>query len=98
MVYRAAVVSVIAFTVPGLDTADFPVSPAQAAYTVIGEPFTIPDYWADLLATVSQDQSRLNLSGVCIDLTAGADGFSEGGVISKMTRLVPCSPFFRKLS
>ena len=66
------------FTLPGLDPADFPVSPAQTAHAAIGEPFAIPDRWADLLPAVSQDQSRLNLSGVCIDLTAGYCVSSDG--------------------
>lgn len=66
------------FTLPGLDPADFPASPAQSAHTAIGEPFAIPNRWADLLPAVSQDQSRLNLSGVCIDLTAGYCVSSDG--------------------
>jgi DNA polymerase III sliding clamp (beta) subunit (PCNA family) len=66
------------FTLPGLDPADFPGSSAQAAHTAIGEPFTLPDHWADLLPAVSQDQSRLNLSGVCIDLAAGYCVSSDG--------------------
>jgi DNA polymerase III sliding clamp (beta) subunit (PCNA family) len=66
------------FSLPGLDPVDFPGSPAQAAHAVIGEPFAIPARWVDLLPAASQDQSRLNLSGVCIDLTAGYCVSSDG--------------------
>jgi hypothetical protein len=66
------------FTLPGLDPADFPVSAAQSAQAAIGKPFPIPERWADLLPAVSQDQSRLNLSGICIDLDTGYCVSSDG--------------------
>lgn len=66
------------FTLPGLDPADFPVALAQSAQAAIGDPFVIPDRWADLLPAVSLDHSRLNLSGVCIDVDAGYCVSSDG--------------------
>jgi DNA polymerase III sliding clamp (beta) subunit (PCNA family) len=66
------------FTLPGMDPQEFPASPARAVQQQIGEAFLVPERWADLLPAMSPDETRLNLSGVYIDLAAGYCVSSDG--------------------
>jgi len=59
------------FTLPGLEPQEFPAAPARAVQPQSGEPFLVPERWVDLLPAMSPDETRLNLSGVCLDLAAG---------------------------
>jgi len=65
-------------TLPGLDPQEFPASPARAAHKPSGEPLVVPARWATLLPALSRDQTRLPLTGVCLDLAAGYCVSSDG--------------------
>jgi DNA polymerase III sliding clamp (beta) subunit (PCNA family) len=66
------------FTLPGMDPKEFPASPARTVQQQIGEAFPVPERWTDVLPAASPDETRLNLSGVCIDLAAGYCVSSDG--------------------
>jgi len=66
------------FTLPTMDPAEFPSPPARTAQERLGEAFPLPARWADLLPAVSPDETRLHLSGVCLDLAAGYCVSSDG--------------------
>src|SRR5262249_51309824 len=66
------------FTLPGLDPKEFPASPARTVQQQIGETFLVPERWVDVLPAMSPDETRLNLSGVYIDLAAGYYVSSDG--------------------
>jgi DNA polymerase III sliding clamp (beta) subunit (PCNA family) len=66
------------FTLPEMEPQEFPASPARTAQGQIGETFLVPARWADLLPAVSPDETRLTLSGVCIDLAEGYCVSSDG--------------------
>jgi DNA polymerase III sliding clamp (beta) subunit (PCNA family) len=66
------------FTLPGMDPQEFPASPARAVQQQIGEAFPVPERWVDVLPAMSVDETRINLSGVCIDLAAGYCVSSDG--------------------
>jgi DNA polymerase III sliding clamp (beta) subunit (PCNA family) len=66
------------FTLPGMDPKEFPASLARAVQQQIGEAFLVPERWVDVLPAMSLDETRINLSGVCIDRAAGYCVSSNG--------------------